>query len=104
MISGMASFYKIERVRGATEFVTQLEQLRTKWPLAFPRGRHDVRPLAVGATRVIAETFGWSMPYALGVLGVWKGTPSYCHAVLRHERINLDGSPTGDEPDAAAKD
>ena len=40
----------------------------------------------------------------LGVLAVWKGSPSSCESVLRDQRINLDGSPSGEEVDERAKD
>ena len=54
--------------------------------------------------RQIATTTGWSLPYALGVLGRWKMAPAYCRAVLCYDqRIALDGTPA--EPvDAEAKD
>ena len=70
----------------------------------FPAAPDLVRPLAIGIPGIIADSMGWTVPYALGVLAVWKGSPSYCEAVLRHVRINLDGSSCGDAPDTRAKD
>ena len=100
----MASYYQSERERGAKEFQQQIAVLRARWPLAFPASRPDVRPLAIGAAHEIAATMGWSIPYAIGVLGVWKGGPVYCRAVLAHaHRIALDGSPA-ETVDAEAKD
>jgi hypothetical protein len=98
----MTSPYRIDRDRGAKEAAQQLAVLREKWPLAFPVQHHDVRPLVLGVARQIAATMGWSLPYALGVLGRWKMT--YCRAVRSYDqRIGLDDTPA--EPvDAVAKD
>jgi sRNA-binding protein len=47
---------------------------------------------------------GWSHPYTLGVLHLWKMAPVYCQAVVRHDqRIALDGAPV-EAVDAGAKD
>jgi sRNA-binding protein len=100
----MASTYTIERKRGSKDAAEQITALREKWPAAFPAPPDLVRPLAIGSPKIIAESMGWTVPYALGVLAVWKGSPNYCEAVLRHGRINLDGSLSGDEPDTKAKD
>ena len=52
----------------------------------------------------MVEEFGWSPAYARAVLTVWKLRPSYCQAILRYPtRINLDGSPTGEDVDDAAR-
>ena len=100
----MTSPYRIERDRGIKDSSKQLLVLREKWPLAFPLKLDDVRPLAAGASRDIATAMGWSLPYTLGVLGIWKLAPFYCRAILTHDqRITLDGAPA--EPvDAEAKD
>jgi sRNA-binding protein len=100
----MTSPYRIERDRGAKEAAQQLAVLREKWPLAFPVQHHDVRPLGLGVARQIADTMGWSLPYALGVLGRWKMSAAYCRAVVSYDqRIALDGTPA--EPvDAEAKE
>jgi sRNA-binding protein len=100
----MASKYVTERKRGSKDAAEQIPALRERWPAAFPSAPDLVRPLAIGSPGIIAQAMGWTVPYALGVLAVWKGSPTYCEAVLRHGRINLDGSPNGDEPDAKAKE
>jgi sRNA-binding protein len=90
----MASKYAIERARGQKESRRQLVALREKWPVAFPAGNQDVRPLSIGAAGEISMAMGWQLPYALGVLSIWKMAPAYCQAVLRYDqRIGLDGSP-----------
>jgi len=100
----MASQYRIERDRGIKESAQQFAVLREKWPLAFPVKHQDIRPLAIGTTRQIAATMGWSLPYTLGVLAHWKMAPVYCQAVLCHDqRITLDGAPA-EAVDAEAKD
>jgi sRNA-binding protein len=99
----MSSKYRIERFRGFKDSRRQLAVLRKKWPLAFPVNHQDVRPLAIGAARDIAVTMGWSLPYALGVVGSWKMAAVYCHAVLEYDqRIALDGAPA-EAVDAEAK-
>jgi sRNA-binding protein len=100
----MASENAIERKRGAVESRERVNSLRERWPLAFPIARADVRPLAIGSHEVIADAMGWGVAFTLGVLAVWKGSPSYCESVLRDQRINLDGSPSGEEVDERAKD
>ena len=100
----MTSPYRIERDRGTEEARQQLAVLREKWPLAFPVQHQDVRPLAMGVARQVAEAMGWSLPYTLGVLGRWKMAAVYCQAVLSHDqRIALDGTPA-ETVDAEAKD
>jgi sRNA-binding protein len=90
----MASQYRIERDRGTKDSVQQFALVREKWPLAFPVKHKDIRPLAVGIAREIAATMGWSHPYTLGELHLWKMAPVYCEAVIRHDqRIALDGTP-----------
>jgi sRNA-binding protein len=100
----MATKYVTERKRGSKDAAEHIPALRERWPAAFPSAPDLVRPLAIGNPGIIAQAMGWTVPYALGVLAVWKGSPTYCEAVLSHGRINLDGSPNGDEPDAKAKE
>jgi sRNA-binding protein len=100
----MTSPYRIERDRGIKDSSKQLLVLREKWPLAFPLKLDDVRPLAAGASRDIAAAMGWSLPYTLSVLGIWKLAGFYCRAILAHDqRITLDGAPA-ETVDAEAKD
>jgi sRNA-binding protein len=100
----MTSPYRIERDRGTEEARQQLAVLREKWPLAFPVEHQDVRPLAMGVARQVAAAMGWSLPYALGVLGRWKMAPVHCQAVLSHDqRFALDGT-LAETVDAEAKD
>jgi len=85
---------KAERDRGKKESREQQALLKSKWPLAFPANKQDIRPLAIGVSDEIATTMGWSAPYTFGVIGGWKSTAAYCRAVLAHDRrIALDGSP-----------
>ncbi len=52
----------------------------------------------------MVEEFRWSPDYARAVLTVWKLRPAYCKAILRYPtRINLDGSPSGEEIDDASR-
>src|ERR1700691_2271420 len=78
----MASQYRIERDRGTKDSRQQFAVLREKWPLAFPVKHQDIRLLAVGVAREIAATMGWSHPYTLGILHLWKMAPVYCQAVF----------------------
>ena len=95
---------KSEKKRGYEEGGQKIELLRAKWPKAFPAKSHDVRPLANGAQQAMVEEFGWSPGYARAVLRVWKLRPAYCKAILLYPtRINLDGSPSGEEIDDAAR-
>jgi sRNA-binding protein len=84
----MTPTYRVERDRGSKEFPQQLVVLRERWPLAFPTKHEDVRPLAMGAARQVAEAMGWPLPYTLGV---------------HDQRIGLDGSPA-EMVDAEAKE
>src|SRR5271155_274538 len=96
---------KSEKKRGYEEGGQKIELLRARWPKAFPAKSHEVRPLTNGAQQTMVEEFGWSPAYARAVLTVWKLRPAYCQAILRYPtRINLDGSPTGEEVDDAARD
>ena len=74
-----------EQQRGAHEHSQQLRALREKWPLAFPVREQDVRPLALNVARQIAETMGWSTPYAHGVLRVRLKTSSRIAELSQHE-------------------
>ena len=49
---------KAERDRGKKESREQQALLMSKWPLAFPATKQDIRPLAIGATDEIATTMG----------------------------------------------
>jgi len=92
---------KDEWRRGAKDARQAFELLRARWPKAFPAKSHEVRPLA-SAVPAIVEALGWSPQYAKGVLSVWKGREAYCRAVLAYpQRIDLNGSPTGDIDDQA---
>jgi sRNA-binding protein len=95
---------KSEKKRGYEEGTQKIELLRAKWPKAFPAKSHDVRPLTNDAQNAMIEAFGWTPDYARAVLTVWKLRPAYCHAILRYPtRINLDGSPGGEDVDDAAR-
>jgi hypothetical protein len=59
--STMASENEIERKRGAVESRERVESLRERWPLAFPIARADVRPLAIGSHKIIADAMGCSL-------------------------------------------
>jgi sRNA-binding protein len=100
----MASSYGIELARGKKESRRQMAALRAKWPVAFPEENQDVRPLSLGAAGTISTAMEWQLPYTRGVLSIWKMTPAYCQAVLRHDqRIALDGSPA-EAVDAKSRD
>jgi len=100
----MTTNRKAELTRGYREGFGQFELLRTKWPKAFPAKSHEVRPLASGAVRVVMETLSWSHPYTRGVLMTWKLRAAYCRAVLGYpQRVNLDGSVSGEEVDDRAR-
>jgi hypothetical protein len=62
----MASENEIERKRGAVESRERVESLRERWPLAFPIARADVRPLAIGSHKVIADAMGWGVALHAG--------------------------------------
>ncbi len=95
---------KSEQKRGYKEASKQFDLLRTKWPKAFPAKSHEVRPLASGAVTKLVDAFGWSHPYARAVLRTWKMREAYCRAVLCYpQRINLDGSATGEEVDEGSR-
>jgi sRNA-binding protein len=100
----MASNHGIELARGKKESRRQVVTLRAKWPVAFPVEDQSVRPLSLGAAGEISKAMDWQLPYTRGVLSIWKMTPAYCEAVLRHDqRIALDGSPA-EAVDANSRD
>ena len=91
----MSTSFKSETKRGYQDASKQFELLRATWPLAFPAKPHEVRPLAAGSAKKVAEALGWSSAYARAVLRIWKSRETYCKAILSHPfRINLDGSAT----------
>jgi sRNA-binding protein len=93
-----------EQKRGYQEGYQQFVHLRAKWPKAFPAKPYEIRPLASGIKPTVMEAFGWTPAYARAVLMVWRLRPAYCHAVLRYpERINLDGSASGEAVDDEAR-
>ena len=95
---------KTEKLRGYKEASQQFEHLRAKWPHAFPAKARLVRPIASGAIEVLAETLGWSKPYAKAVLQTWKMREPYCRAVLAYsERIDLNGMATTELVDDIAR-
>jgi sRNA-binding protein len=81
--------------RGLEEAPAAIAALQERWPAAFPRKGHLVRPLASNLAGPIAEAMGWSTPYAYAVLRRWKFRLSYCRAVLAYDRrVDLDGMVT----------
>jgi len=93
-----------ETKRGYQEAFRQFNVLRMTWPQAFPADPLNVRPLAGQGARMVADALGWSYPYARAVLRVWKGRDAYCRAILSHpQRINFDGTPSGEDVDDAAR-
>ena len=81
--------------RGLEEAPAAIAALQERWPAAFPRKGHLVRPLASNLAGPVAEAMGWSTPYAYAVLRRWKFRPSYCRAVLAYDRrVDLDGMVT----------
>ncbi len=100
----MTSNRKDERLRGLHDAPEHFKLLQEKWPKAFPAKPHDVRPLASGIPKIVAETFGWSQPYARAVIERWKHRNAYCRAVLAHsKRVTLDGAESEEEVDDTAR-
>jgi sRNA-binding protein len=94
--------------RGLQEAAAAITTLQERWPAAFPKKGHLVRPLVVKVHEPVAEAIGWSKPYALAVLRKWKFRTAYCQAVLAHDRrYDLDGAITeeavGDEARTLAR-
>ena len=77
-----------------------LEVMRERWPLAFPRDFHQVRPLAIGINKDIAvhlpeQPLG-RISNAIGIFQYLLG-PAYFRSVLRGgSRYDLDGNPRGE--------
>jgi sRNA-binding protein len=89
---------KAEKERGFKEGFQLFELLRDRWPEAFPRKSHEIRPLANSVNQALTEEFGWSPNYARGVLAAWKMRHAYCQAILHYTiRINVDGSTSDEE-------
>jgi len=81
------------------------EILRQRWPAAFPNDAASVRPLANSAVHGIADAMGWSMRFTRKVLRRWVESGPYCRAVLSQAvRIGLDGRPSAERIDHAAKE
>jgi sRNA-binding protein len=101
----MASkFYRDERKRAFLDYPENIGLLHAKWPKAFPRKSHWVRPLASNIVRPIADAFGWSMPYTRSVIERWKQRDAYCRAVIAYsKRITLEGLENGEEVDDQAR-
>ncbi len=96
--------YREERQRGFRDAPEQIKLLQEKWPKAFPGKPQQVRPLASGITRIIAETLGWSPPYTRAVIEKWKQRNAYCRAILAfHKRLTLDGEESEEEVDDTAR-
>jgi sRNA-binding protein len=91
--------------RGLKESRTAIETLQTRWPAAFPKRVHLVRPLATGIVELITADTGWSKDYARAVLTVWKSRDGYCKAVLQHERRHdLTGAATDQAVDDVSRE
>ena len=53
---------------------------------------------------MIADTFGWNLPYAQAILQVWKFREAYCRAVLAYsQRVTLSGEASDEEVDEKAR-
>jgi hypothetical protein len=100
----VSKFYKAERRKGLREAPEKFEQLRQKWPKAFPTKSKDIRPLATATSKTIATEFGWSYQYARAVLERWKLRNDYCRAVIAYQRRHtLDGIESDEVVDECAK-
>lgn len=99
-----STFSKAERRKGLREAPEKFEQLRQKWPKAFPAKSHEVRPLAKETAKTVATEFGWNYQYARAVLERWKLRNAYCCAVLTYQkRYTLDGLESDEPVDERAK-
>jgi len=93
----------VEHTRGIKESREPWPALRERWPAAFPKDDRKLRPLA-NVVNPVAEAMGGTGSFTHGVLKGWKLSAAYCRAVLWHkERINLDGSPSGEMVDDEAR-
>ena len=93
-----------DRRRGMRESRDAIATRQARWPAAFPKQWHLVRPLTNASLTQIAESTGWSKNYTRGVLCVWKSRDAYCQAVLQHTRRHgLDGAASEEEVDDRAR-
>jgi sRNA-binding protein len=96
--------YAVEYRRGLKESQAGIAALQERWPAAFPRKPHLVRPLVAKLHDQVAAEMGWSKPYTRAVIRVWKLRDGYCHAVLAHERrYDLAGVASGEAVDDEAR-
>jgi sRNA-binding protein len=96
--------YAAEYRRGLKESQAGIAALQERWPAAFPRKGHLVRPLVGKVHYQVAAELGWSRPYARAVIRIWKLRDGYCHAVLAHERRHdLMGAASDEAVDEAAR-
>jgi sRNA-binding protein len=92
-------------LRGLKEARVAIATLQERWPAAFPKQGHLVRPLANTIPGRIAESVGWPKNYVRSVLSVWKSRDPYCKAVLRYtNRHDLDGAVTEQAVDDRARE
>jgi hypothetical protein len=56
--------HNAEFQRGLQEAHAAIATLQERWPAAFPRHPHLVRPLVSNLATPIAEAMEWSKPYA----------------------------------------
>lgn len=77
-----------------------LAVLRERWPRAFPRDYHQVRPLAVGIRHDLASYLPEHPPGRISfVIRLFQQRiqPAYFHAVIRGgPRYDLEGNPRGE--------
>jgi sRNA-binding protein len=95
---------KEDQRRGLKESRIAAAALQERWPAAFPKEAHLIRPLVSRLAPVIAESMGWNEGYAQGVLKGWKSRAAYCKSVLREKyRYDLAGLVTTEEIDEEAR-
>jgi ProQ/FINO family len=77
-----------------------LAVLRERWPRAFPRDYHQVRPLAIGVCHDLASYLPEHPPGRISfVIRLFQERiqPAYFHAVIRGgPRYDLEGKPRGE--------
>ena len=94
---------KREHFLGCRTSKEHVPALQDRWPEAFPKDDRKVRPI-VNVVDPVAAAMGWTGSFTHGVLRGWKMRAAYCRAVLQHEeRVNLDGSPSGQLIDDEAR-
>jgi sRNA-binding protein len=94
---------KAEHLRGCRTSREHVPALRERWPAAFPKDDRKVRPLA-NVVEPVAAAMSWTGSFTHGVLKGWKSSAAYCRAILRDpERVNLDGTPSGEMVDDEAR-